>query len=447
MWAGPLCTRLLAEWGAEVTTIEPAVRPDGFRGSPAQFTVLDVGKRRVDIDLRTPAGRDAFERLVAQSDLVVESFSRRVMPNLGYADLRAINPAVSTVSIRSFPVGSPERDWVAYGRGVHAAAGLGMWNGRPQPVPIAYPDPLTGFTAFAACVAAIGRSDQRRGHARRGDRTAAAWTTRNRRPVHRPPAGRGDEWGDGCASGAVMSWQPEVDELAERRRLIEQMGGEDGVARQHSRGKLTVRERIPLLADPGTFRELGGLRGQGDYDEHGNLTGLVPQGRVEGMCLVDGRKVVVTAGDFTVRGGSGGGDHGGLGQEPSASAARPGVAPPVRPPARRGRRQRAQLRGDRPHLPARRQQLHLSRDPADEHRPGGVGGARRSGRDRRAAHQPGPLERDGRGHPGVPRRAAGGQGRARPRHHQGGARRAAGAHGRQRRRRQLRVDRASRRSR
>ncbi len=53
MWAGPLCTRLLAEWGAEVTTIEPAVRPDGFRGSPAQFAVLDVGKRRVDLDLRT----------------------------------------------------------------------------------------------------------------------------------------------------------------------------------------------------------------------------------------------------------------------------------------------------------------------------------------------------------------------------------------------------------
>jgi len=116
-----------------------------------------------------------------------------------------------------------------------------------------------------------------------------------------------------------MSWQPEVDELAERQRLVEQMGGPEGVARQHSRGKLTVRERIPLLADPGSFRELGGLRGRSSYDDQGNLTGLVPQGRVEGMCLVDGRKIVVTAGDFTVRGGSGGGDHGGLGQEPSAS--------------------------------------------------------------------------------------------------------------------------------
>ena len=43
MWAGPLCTRLLKDWGARVRTIEPAVRPDGLRGSPAQFAVLASG--------------------------------------------------------------------------------------------------------------------------------------------------------------------------------------------------------------------------------------------------------------------------------------------------------------------------------------------------------------------------------------------------------------------
>ena len=97
MWAGPLCTLLLAEWGATVTTIEPAVRPDGLRGSPAQFAVLDRGKRRVDLDLRTPAGRSAFESLVGEADLLVESFSSRVMPNLGYdaGALRALNPRLA----------------------------------------------------------------------------------------------------------------------------------------------------------------------------------------------------------------------------------------------------------------------------------------------------------------------------------------------------------------
>ena len=66
--------------------------------------------------------------------------------------------------------------------------------------------------------------------------------------------------GAGHVSGVdAMTWEPELDELAERRRLAGQMGGPEGVARQHGRGKLTVRERLPLLADPGTFREFGGL--------------------------------------------------------------------------------------------------------------------------------------------------------------------------------------------
>lgn len=157
MWAGPLCTLLLAEWGAQVTTVEPAVRPDGLRGAPAQFAVLDRGKRRVDLDLRTTAGRAAFEALVAEADVLVESFSDRVMPNLGYSpgELRSINPRLATVAIRAFP----DSDWVAYGRGVHAASGLGMHGGRPQSAQIAYPDPLTGLAAFAAVLHALGAAD------------------------------------------------------------------------------------------------------------------------------------------------------------------------------------------------------------------------------------------------------------------------------------------------
>ncbi|MET0525751.1 MAG: carboxyl transferase domain-containing protein [Nocardioides sp.] len=116
-----------------------------------------------------------------------------------------------------------------------------------------------------------------------------------------------------------MSWKPELEELVRRRELMQGMGGQDGIDRQHSRGKLTVRERLPLLADPGTFQEFGHLRGQGTYDEHGELASFTPQGKVDGMCRIDGRKVVVTAGDFTVRGGSGSGHGGGLGEELSAS--------------------------------------------------------------------------------------------------------------------------------
>jgi acetyl-CoA carboxylase carboxyltransferase component len=64
-----------------------------------------------------------------------------------------------------------------------------------------------------------------------------------------------------------MTWQEEVDDLKQRKRLAEQMGGPEGVERQHKRGKLTVRERIVLLADPGSFREIGALGGFASYDD------------------------------------------------------------------------------------------------------------------------------------------------------------------------------------
>ncbi len=117
-----------------------------------------------------------------------------------------------------------------------------------------------------------------------------------------------------------MSWKPEVDELTKRLELVAGMGGPEGIARQHSRNKLTVRERLPLLADPGTFEAFAQLRGEARYDADGALEDFTPQGKVDGMCRIDGRKVVVTAGDFTVRGGSASGEHGGLGEELSASA-------------------------------------------------------------------------------------------------------------------------------
>ena len=63
-----------------------------------------------------------------------------------------------------------------------------------------------------------------------------------------------------------MVWQPEIDELKYRQHLAEQMGGEEGVARQHSQGKLTVRERIAALVDPGSFKEIGSLAGSAKYD-------------------------------------------------------------------------------------------------------------------------------------------------------------------------------------
>ena len=116
-----------------------------------------------------------------------------------------------------------------------------------------------------------------------------------------------------------MSWQSEVDEIEERKLLAQKMGGEAGIAVQHQRGKLTVRERIEHLIDPDSFREFGGMVGVAEYDDHNQLKGFTPRVAVEGTCLLDGRKVVLTGGDFTVRGGSAGGS-GGLGSELPANS-------------------------------------------------------------------------------------------------------------------------------
>jgi methylmalonyl-CoA decarboxylase subunit alpha len=122
------------------------------------------------------------------------------------------------------------------------------------------------------------------------------------------------------AETVATGWEPEIEELHRRHELARRMGGEERIARQHAQGKLTVRERIERLADPGSFREVMGLAGHGVYGEDGSLVDFSPKASVEGMLKLNGRKVVVSGGDFTSRGGSGGGrSSGGLGQELSST--------------------------------------------------------------------------------------------------------------------------------
>ena len=107
-----------------------------------------------------------------------------------------------------------------------------------------------------------------------------------------------------------MSWKQEVAELERRLGLVQQMGGEDSVNFHHGRGKLTVRERIDALQDPGTFREIGALAGTPVFDENGRLESLTPANYVIGTAELDCRRVVLCGGDFTIRGGAGDGNIG-----------------------------------------------------------------------------------------------------------------------------------------
>ena len=82
------------------------------------------------------------------------------------------------------------------------------------------------------------------------------------------------------------------------------MGGPDKVKRQKDRGKLNARERLALLLDPDSFREIGMLAGKGRYDKDGKLIQSAASNFIFGRGDIYGRPVVATADDFTVRGGA-----------------------------------------------------------------------------------------------------------------------------------------------
>jgi len=101
-----------------------------------------------------------------------------------------------------------------------------------------------------------------------------------------------------------MSWQSEIEEILRRRKFAQDLGGAEAVSRQHKFGKKTVRERIDALCDPGSFREIGVLTGAAKYDEDGKLKSVTPANSVIGKGRVSGQRIVISADDFTIRGGS-----------------------------------------------------------------------------------------------------------------------------------------------
>ncbi|MCB1692953.1 MAG: hypothetical protein KDI19_09315 [Pseudomonadales bacterium] len=101
-----------------------------------------------------------------------------------------------------------------------------------------------------------------------------------------------------------MGWEKQIDELSRRSAMAEEMGGADKVARQHEFGKYTIRERVDRIVDAGSFHEIGKLAGVGSYDDEGELKSFMPSNFIFGTAEIDGRPVIVSGDDFTVRGGS-----------------------------------------------------------------------------------------------------------------------------------------------
>jgi acetyl-CoA carboxylase carboxyltransferase component len=101
-----------------------------------------------------------------------------------------------------------------------------------------------------------------------------------------------------------MSWDKEVQELQRRRYLAQQQGGEASIAKQHARGRMTIRERIGVLLDDGSFREHGRATASPVYGDNDELLEYVPANYVVGFGAIEGRRVTVGGEDFTLKGGS-----------------------------------------------------------------------------------------------------------------------------------------------
>jgi hypothetical protein len=155
LWAGPLCTRILAERGARVLKVESTTRPDGARGVPAFFDRLNGGKEQVAVEFI--AAR--LVPLLMQADVVVEGSRPRALEQLGI-DAAAVareGPRV-WVSITGHGRGEPQRNWVGFGDDTAVAGGLVDWcGGEPHFRGDAIADPLTGIAAAGAVLELLER--------------------------------------------------------------------------------------------------------------------------------------------------------------------------------------------------------------------------------------------------------------------------------------------------
>jgi CoA:oxalate CoA-transferase len=170
MLAGPYCTRLLADCGAEVIKIEPAagdaVRnfPPIVDGNSAYFGQLNCGKKSVVLDLASDDGKRSALDLAAKADVVVENFRPGVITRLGlgYEILSANNPDLVYCSISGFGQSGPKAQDPAYAPIVHAASGFDQAQmdiqdegGQPNKCGIFTADILAAVNAFGAIQTAL----------------------------------------------------------------------------------------------------------------------------------------------------------------------------------------------------------------------------------------------------------------------------------------------------
>jgi benzylsuccinate CoA-transferase BbsF subunit len=172
--AGPFCTRLLADLGADVARVESSKHPDhpwqstfiSDDGRHASYLNTNRSKRSIAIDLKKEAGQEIAARLAAAADVVIENFSAGVMERLklGYERLRKSNPRLIYVSMSGYGHNGPRRDWTSMNMNLQGYSGLMMVSGAegdpPTAISNSWNDYIGGLHACFAILQAVG---ERRG--------------------------------------------------------------------------------------------------------------------------------------------------------------------------------------------------------------------------------------------------------------------------------------------
>ena len=172
-WAGPSCTHVLAQLGAEVIHVESTARPDGTRliaGVPVSedqwwerspiFSGLNTNKKSVTIDIRNPRGLEILRRLVTTCDVIVENYTPRVLDQIGldFDTVHELRPDAIMMRMPGFGLDGPWRDKPAFAYVIEDASGISWLTGHPDQNPVepyAVGDPNAGVHGLNALMLAL----------------------------------------------------------------------------------------------------------------------------------------------------------------------------------------------------------------------------------------------------------------------------------------------------
>jgi crotonobetainyl-CoA:carnitine CoA-transferase CaiB-like acyl-CoA transferase len=167
--AGPYCSKILGDLGAEVIKVESPGGSDETRkwgppfkeGVSAYYICANRNKKSITINLKSQKGKELIKKLVCQSDIIMNNFKSGTMERLGldYSTLKQLNPRIIYCSITGFGENGPYKDFPGYDFIIQAMSGLmsitGDAESGPQKVGVAITDVLTGLYACIGLQAAL----------------------------------------------------------------------------------------------------------------------------------------------------------------------------------------------------------------------------------------------------------------------------------------------------